>query len=76
MKLTRMHSHTGIAAANTSHVQYFKFDGVDRRDKYDEIYEQLVLVKDIATLPFTVHAQQLLVRYVREDLGILTSRGC
>jgi hypothetical protein len=67
MKLTRMHCHIGIAAANISHVQYF--DGVDRRDKYDEFYEQLVRVKDIATLPFADDAQQPLVRYVREDLG-------
>ncbi len=70
MTLTRMHGHVGIATANTSHVQYF--DGVDRRDKYDEFYEQLVAnlvrVKDIATLPFADDTQQLLVTYVREDL--------
>ena len=47
-------------------MQYF--DGVDRRDKYDEFYEQLVRVKDIATLPFADIAQTLLVKYVREDL--------
>ena len=41
---------------------------MDRRDKYDEFYEQLVRVKDIATLPFADIAQQLLVTYVREDL--------
>ncbi len=66
MKLTRMYCHTGIAAANTAHVQYF--DRVDCRKKYDEFYEQLVRVKDIATLSFANDAQQLLVRYVRDDL--------
>ncbi len=61
-----MISQTGIAAANTLHVQYF--DGVDRRDKYYEFYEQLVRVKDFATLSLANTAQQLLVTYVREDL--------
>ncbi len=41
---------------------------MDRRDKYDELYEQLVQVKDIAALPFANNAQQLLATYVREDL--------
>ncbi len=36
---------------------------------YDEFYEQLVRVKDIASLPFANNAQQLLVKYIREDLG-------
>ena len=63
MQLTRMHCHTGIAAANTLHVQYL--DRVDRSDKYDEFYEQLVQVKDIASIPFADNAQQLLVTYIR-----------
>ncbi len=41
---------------------------MDRSDKYDEFHEQLVRVKDIATLPFADNAQQLLVTYVREEL--------
>ncbi len=49
------------------HIQFF--DGVDRRDRYDKFYEQLVRVKDIATLPFADNAQKLLVKYIREDLG-------
>jgi hypothetical protein len=66
MKLTCFIGHLDLAAANTSHIQYF--EGVDRRDKYDELYEQLVRVKDIAALPFADNAQQLLVKYIREDL--------
>ncbi len=81
MKLTCFIGHLGIAAANTSYIQYF--DGVDRRDRYKEFYEQLVhvkdklvcvkddklvRVKDIATLPFANNAQKLLVKYIREDL--------
>ncbi len=62
MKLTCFIGHLGIATANTSHIQYF--DGVDRQDRYDEFYEQLVRVKDIATLPFADNAQQLLVKYI------------
>ncbi len=63
MNLTCLIRNLGIAAANTSHIQCF--DGVDRRDKYNEIYEQLVQVKDIAMLPFAENAQQLLVKYIR-----------
>ena len=66
MTLTRMHGHIGIAAANTLHVQYF--DGVDRHDKCDEFYEQLVQVKDISARSFANTAQQLLFTYNREDL--------
>jgi hypothetical protein len=58
--------HAGIAAANTSHIQYF--DGVNRRDKYDDFYEQLLRVKDIALLPFAEMAQLLLVKFTREEL--------
>ena len=65
--LTCCIGHAGIAAAYNSHIQYF--DGEDRRDKYDDFYIQLVRVKDIATLPFAENAQQLLVNYIREDLG-------
>ena len=65
--LTCCFGHVGIATAYTSHIQYF--DGEDRRDKYDDFYEQLVRVKDIATLPFADIAQQLLVKYIRVDLG-------
>ena len=36
---------------------------------YDELYEQFVRVKDIASIPFADIAQQLLVKYIREDLG-------
>ncbi len=36
---------------------------------YDEFYEQLVRVKDIASETFAYNAQQLLVKYIREDLG-------
>ncbi len=67
MKLTCLIGHLGIAADNTSHIQYF--EGVDLLDKYDEFYEQLVPVKDILILPFTKTVQQLLVTYIREDLG-------
>jgi hypothetical protein len=65
--LTCCFGRVGIAAAYNSHVQYF--DGEDRRDHYDEFYEQLVRVKDIAALPFADTAQKLLVTYIREDLG-------
>ncbi len=65
--LTCCFGRVGIAPAYNSHVQYF--DGEDRRDKYDEFYEQLVRVKDIAALPFADNAQKLLVKYIREDLG-------
>ncbi len=65
--LTCCFGHAGIAAAYTAHIQYF--DCEDRRDKYDDFYIQLVRVKDIATLPFADNAQQLLVKYIREDLG-------
>ncbi len=67
MLLTCCIGHVGIAAAYTSHVQYF--DGEDHRDKYDDFYIQLVRVKDIASLPFADNAQQLLVKYICEDLG-------
>ena len=67
MNLTRVfYFCSGIAAANSSHVQYF--DGPDRRDAYDLFYEQLVRVKDIAVLPFADTAQKLLVTYTREEL--------
>ena len=59
----------GIAASNTSHVQYF--DGEDRREKYDDFYEQVVRVKDIVlfgVFSFADTAQKLLVSYLREDL--------
>ena len=57
----------GIAAANTSQVQYF--DEPRRRDCYDDFYEQLVRVKNIAVLPFVDTAQELLVTYTtRADL--------
>ena len=56
----------GIAAANTSQVQYF--DEPRRRDCYDDFYEQLVRVKNIAVLPFADTAQELLVKYTRDDL--------
>ena len=58
---------SGIAAANSSQLQYF--DGSERRDDYDLFYEQLLRVKDIAFLPFADIAQQLLVAWVREVLG-------
>ena len=58
MLLTGCIGHVGIAAAYTSHIQ--DFDGEDRRDKYDDFYEQLVRVKDIAALPFADNAQKLL----------------
>ncbi len=67
MKLTCLIGHLGIPAANTQHIQYF--NGVDSSDKYDEFYEQLVRVKDIAMSPFAETAQQLLVKYICEDLG-------
>ena len=56
----------GIAAANTSQVQYF--DGEKRRDDYDEFYEQVVRVKNIGCFPFCETAQQLLVSYLRDVL--------
>ena len=65
MNLT-IFSCEGIAAANTSHVQYF--DGEDSRVKNANFYAQLVRVKDFAVLPFADDAQQLLVKYTREDL--------
>ena len=34
---------------------------------YYDFYEQLVRVKDIASLPLADNAQQLLVKYIRED---------
>jgi hypothetical protein len=66
MKLTCFIDPIGIAAANTLHIQYF--DCVDSRDRYNELYEQLVRVKDIVSQPFADNAQQLLVTYIREDL--------
>jgi hypothetical protein len=42
MKLTRLIGHIGIAAANTSHIQYF--DCVDRRDKYDKFFSKFVIM--------------------------------
>ncbi len=36
---------------------------------YDDFYEQLVRVKDIASLPFADNEQQLLAKYIRQDLG-------
>ncbi len=36
---------------------------------YDDFYEQLIRVKDITSLPFADNAHQLLVKYIREDLG-------
>jgi hypothetical protein len=59
MKLTRLIGHIGIAAANTSHTLLFV--GVDCNI-------QLVQAKDIA-IPSADNAQQLLVTYIREDLG-------
>ena len=55
-------SRAGIAAANTSQVQYF--DGEERRDMYDEFCEQVVGVKNIGCFPFCETAQQLLVSYL------------
>ena len=67
MNLTRVFIFcSGIAAANSSQLQYF--DGSERRDDYDLFYEQLLRVKDIAVLPFADTAQQLLMTYVREEL--------
>ena len=66
MNLTPLFSRQGIAAANSSHVQYF--DGEDRRDKYDDFYEQLVRVKDIVVISFADTAQKLLATYTREEL--------
>ena len=57
----------GIAASNTSHVQYF--DGEDRREKYDFFYEQVVRVKNIGVFPFADTAQKLLLAYLRKDLN-------
>ena len=58
----------GIAAASTSHVQYF--DGDDRRDKYDDFYEQLVRVKNIGVFPF---ANTLRTSWCRISARTLTS---
>ncbi len=49
---------------------------MDRREKYDEFYEQVVPVKDIATLPFANNAQQLLVTNVLEDLPQPRAANC
>ncbi len=46
MFLTCCICHVGIAATYTLQIQYF--DGEDRPDMYDDFYEQLVRVKDIA----------------------------
>ncbi len=67
MLLTCCIGHVGIAAAYTSPIQYF--DCEDHRDMYDDFYVQLVRVKDITSLRFASNAQQLLVKYIREDLG-------
>ena len=58
--------YSGIAAANSSQLQYF--GGPERRDDCDLFYEQLLRVKDIVVLPFAGTAQQLLVTWVREEL--------
>ena len=61
----------GIAAANTSQLQYFdepRSARRTRRDCYDYFYEQLVRVKNISVLPFAEDAQLLLVEYLRDDL--------
>jgi hypothetical protein len=55
MKLACFIGHLGTSAANTSHIQYF--DCVDRRDRYDEFYEQLVRVKDFAMQAFADNEQ-------------------
>ena len=56
-----------IAANNHSQVHYFV--DPNRREDYDDFYEQLVRVKDIAVLSFAETAQRLLVIYIREVLG-------
>ena len=57
MNLTRVFIFcSGIAAANSSQVQYF--DRPERRDDYDLFYEQLLRVKDIAVLPFADIAEE------------------
>ena len=61
----------GIAAANTSQLQYFdepRSARRTRRDCYDDFYEQLVRVKNISVFPFAENAQLLLVEYLRDDL--------
>ena len=61
----------GIAAANTSQLQYFdepRSARRTRRDCYDDFYEQLVRVKNISVFPFAEKAQLLLVEYLRDDL--------
>ena len=61
----------GIAAANTSQLQYFdepRSARRTRRDCYDDFYEQLVRVKNISVFPFAEDAQLLLVEYLRDDL--------
>ncbi len=67
MILTCFLGHSGIAAANTLHSQYFV--GVDHRERYYEFCEQLVRVKDDMIQPIADNVQQLLVKYIREDLG-------
>jgi hypothetical protein len=47
-------------------VNYFK--GVDAREKYDNFFEKVLKVKDVAVLTFADLVQRLLVDYIRDVL--------
>ena len=54
-----------IAADNYSHVQYFG----GRRDAYDDYYDIVVDIGEVAVPEFATRVQELLVDYLRETYG-------
>ena len=55
----------GIAADNYSHLPYFG----GRRDAYDDYYDIVVDIGEVAVPEFATRVQELLVDYLRETYG-------
>ena len=60
-----------IAADHYSHLPYFG----GRRDAYDDYYDSVVDIGEVTILEFATRVQELLVDYIRENMGTLPPIG-
>ena len=65
LPLMLMSCLAAIAADNYSHLQYFG----GRRDAYDDYYDIVVDISEVAVPEFATRVQELLVDYLRETYG-------
>ena len=72
LPLMLMSCLAAIAADNYSHLQYFG----GRRDAYDDYYDIVVDIGEVAVPEFATRVQELLVDYLRETYGDGTADWC